>query len=83
MKATDRTTRLLGTGSDKWAVCVRARQLAAAGNDVIDLTIGEPDVDAPSVLVDDERFSEACDRMCAQAKAIKGRTSESDLQSRP
>ncbi len=53
MKQTDRTTRLLGTGSDKWEVYSRARQRAAAGEDIIELTIGEPDVDAPSSLVDD------------------------------
>ena len=37
------TDRLAGTGSDKWAVHMRARALRAEGADIIELTIGEPD----------------------------------------
>lgn len=37
------TDRLAGQGADKWAVHFRGRALMAAGEDVIELTIGEPD----------------------------------------
>ena len=53
MKQTGRTTRVQGTGSDNWAVYYRAWELIRAGTDVVDLTIGEPDVDAPASLIAD------------------------------
>lgn len=44
--------RLAGLGSDKWGIHYRARALAAEGRDVIELTIGEPDVPAPPALTE-------------------------------
>lgn len=46
------TDRLAGLGSDKWAVHMRAKAMARAGNDIILLTIGEPDIPTPPDLVD-------------------------------
>lgn len=45
------TDRLSGLGSDKWKTHVRARELAAAGREVIEMTIGEPDVPCPPELI--------------------------------
>lgn len=45
------TDRLSGLGSDKWAVHFAARRMAAAGEAVIELTIGEPDVPPEPGLV--------------------------------
>lgn len=44
--------RLSGLGSAKWEIHYRARALAAQGRDVIELTIGEPDVPAPPELAE-------------------------------
>ena len=38
------TDRLTGLGSQKWAVHLRARAMAEAGEEIIELTIGEPDL---------------------------------------
>jgi arginine:pyruvate transaminase len=46
------TGRLAGLGGAKWAIHARARALAAAGRDIIELTIGEPDVPTPPALAD-------------------------------
>lgn len=46
------TDRLAGLGSDKWDVHVRARRMKAAGEAVIELTIGEPDAPTPPALID-------------------------------
>ena len=46
------TQRLAGLGSDKWEVHVLARRMKAAGEAVIELTIGEPDAPTPPALVD-------------------------------
>lgn len=46
------TDRLSGMGSGKWMVHVRARQMAAAGADIIELTIGEPDVPPAPELIE-------------------------------
>jgi arginine:pyruvate transaminase len=46
------TERLAGLGGAKWAVHTRARALAAEGRDIIELTIGEPDVPTPPELVE-------------------------------
>ncbi|TCT44509.1 pyridoxal phosphate-dependent aminotransferase [Martelella mediterranea] len=42
--------RLAGLGSDKWAVHLKARALKNAGHDILELTIGEPDVAPDPVL---------------------------------
>lgn len=45
------TDRLAGLGSTKWEIHVRARKMKAAGEPVIELTIGEPDVPTPPALL--------------------------------
>jgi arginine:pyruvate transaminase len=46
------TERLAHLGGAKWDIHSRARQMEAAGRDVIALTIGEPDVATPLALID-------------------------------
>lgn len=66
------TDRLAGLGGAKWAVHARARALKAAGEEIIELTIGEPDVPTP------ERF------MDVAAQAMKaGRTGYSNGRGEP
>lgn len=45
------TDRLAGLGSEKWDIHIRARKMKAAGEAVIELTIGEPDVATPPALL--------------------------------
>jgi len=45
------TTTLSGLGSDKWALSAAANQRRLAGQEVINLTIGEPDVHTPDSLI--------------------------------
>lgn len=52
MKSTAITDRLHGTGGAKWGLHIRARQLVAEGKDIIELTIGEPDLPTPPELID-------------------------------
>lgn len=52
MRQTDITKRLAGLGGAKWEVHLKARALAAQGRDIIELTIGEPDVPTPAALVE-------------------------------
>ena len=66
------TQRLAGLGGAKWAVHVRAREMQRAGSDVILLTIGEPDVPAPDVLID-----------AAEAAMRAGRLGYSDGRGEP
>ena len=47
------TNNLKNLGSEKWAVHLKARELIAAGNDVIELTIGEPDVSPEEDLINE------------------------------
>lgn len=51
MKYAAVTDRLVGLGGAKWELHLRAREKVAAGDDVIELTIGEPDVPVPDALV--------------------------------
>ncbi|GAB4520965.1 MAG: pyridoxal phosphate-dependent aminotransferase [Roseibium sp.] len=46
------TDRLADLGGEKWAVHNAARQMAATGEDVIELTIGEPDIPVDPQLVE-------------------------------
>lgn len=46
------TERLAGLGGAKWEVHMLARRMAAAGEQVIELTIGEPDEATPAALMD-------------------------------
>lgn len=47
------TDRLQGLGSAKWAVHAKARQMKADGEEIIELTIGEPDVPTPDALMEE------------------------------
>lgn len=64
--------RLAGLGGDKWHVHQRARTLAREGHDIIELTIGEPDVPTPRALTDR-----------AAAAMREGRTGYSDGSGEP
>jgi arginine:pyruvate transaminase len=46
------TDRLSGLAGAKWALHARARAMKAAGEDIIELTIGEPDVPTPARLME-------------------------------
>ncbi len=45
------TERLAGLGSAKWELHLQARALRAAGREIIELTIGEPDAPTPPALI--------------------------------
>ncbi|MGZ9811394.1 pyridoxal phosphate-dependent aminotransferase [Pseudoroseicyclus sp. H15] len=59
--------RLGDLGGAKWEIYFRARELAAAGREIIDLTIGNPDVPVAPALLD-----------AAEAAMRAGRTEYSD-----
>src|SRR6056300_1744544 len=67
MKTATITQRLAGLGGAKWDIYQQARDLVRQGIDVIDMTIGEPDVPVPTQLL-----QVASDAMMA------GRTTYSD-----
>ena len=46
------TERLAPLGSQRWRVHFEARRRAEAGADMVELTIGEPDVPTPGALID-------------------------------
>ena len=46
------TERLQGLGADKWAVHFHGREMMAQGRDIIELTIGEPDIPPAAGLID-------------------------------
>ena len=52
MRLADITRRMAGLGGQKWVVHHKARAMKAEGRDVIELTIGEPDVPTPDALMD-------------------------------
>jgi arginine:pyruvate transaminase len=66
------TDRLAGLGGAKWALHARARAMKAGGENIIELTIGEPDVPTPP------RFVEAAARSMAS-----GRTGYSNGRGEP
>ncbi|MFN4204014.1 MAG: pyridoxal phosphate-dependent aminotransferase [Tabrizicola sp.] len=66
------TDRLAGLAGAKWALHARARAMKAAGEDIIELTIGEPDVPTPA------RFIEAAHRAM-----LAGRTGYSNGRGEP
>ena len=72
MKYASVTDRLAGLGGAKWALHARARAMKAAGEEIIELTIGEPDVPTPP------RFIEAATRSMAA-----GRTGYSNGRGEP
>ncbi|MFN3993088.1 MAG: pyridoxal phosphate-dependent aminotransferase [Tabrizicola flagellatus] len=72
MKYASVTDRLAGLAGAKWALHARARAMKASGEDIIELTIGEPDVPTPA------RFIEAASRSMAA-----GRTGYSNGRGEP
>lgn len=52
MKTTDVTARLASLGGAKWDLHLAARDRNAAGEDIIEMTIGEPDVPVPAELLE-------------------------------
>lgn len=52
MKTTEVTTRLAAFGGAKWDVHLTARKRIAAGEDIVEMTIGEPDVPVPAELME-------------------------------
>lgn len=52
MKTTSVTERLAGLGGAKWGVHLKARDLIKAGADIVEMTIGEPDVPVPDALIE-------------------------------
>ncbi|MDK3074310.1 pyridoxal phosphate-dependent aminotransferase [Sedimentitalea sp. JM2-8] len=67
MKTTAIMERLAGLGGAKWDIHLKARAMAAAGKDIVEMTIGEPDVPTPPELME------------AAEKAMRdGRTGYSD-----
>ncbi len=54
------TDRLADLGSGKWALHIRARELSRSGRDIIELTIGEPDLPIdPSLIAECQRAMNA------------------------
>ena len=52
MKYADITERLAGLGGAKWEIHSMAKAMAATGQEVLSLTIGEPDVPTPQALIE-------------------------------
>ncbi len=52
MRLTAITDRLAGLGGGKWEVHLKARAMVDAGADLVEMTIGEPDVPTPPELCD-------------------------------
>jgi len=52
MKYASVTDRLATLGGDKWEIYILARQMNADGADIVELTIGEPDIPTPDYLVE-------------------------------
>jgi arginine:pyruvate transaminase len=52
MKFASITDRLAGLGSDKWAVHIEGKHRAHLGEDLIFLSIGEPDAPPPTAIMD-------------------------------
>lgn len=52
LKTASLTSRLAQLGSQRWAVHFEGRRRASLGDDMIELTIGEPDVPTPEGLIE-------------------------------
>ncbi len=66
------TTRLTGLGSEKWAIHIEGKRRAALGQDLIFLSIGEPDASPPAAVLD-----------VAERQMRAGRTRYSNGQGEP
>ena len=66
--------RLTGLGEDKWAVHFEARRRIANGDDVIELTIGEPDIPVSSALIDvaEQAMRAGRTRASASLRSLRG-----------
>lgn len=52
MKQTAITKRLSGLGGAKWELYLKAKDMVRRGHDIIEMTIGEPDVSTPETLLE-------------------------------
>ena len=52
MRFSPRVDRLSGSGSDAWSVHIEARRRREAGEDIIFLTVGDPDQEPPEVVIE-------------------------------
>lgn len=52
MKQTAITKRLSGLGGAKWELHLKAKDMVRRGHDIIEMTIGEPDVSTPETLLE-------------------------------
>ena len=66
------TERLAEHGGEKWKLYSRARQMAEDGHDIIEMTIGEPDVPTPPELIS-----------VASEAMVQGRTKYSNGKGEP
>lgn len=64
------TDRLAGLGSDKWAVHLEGRRRAAAGDSLIFLSIGEPDLPPPAAVL--EKAASAMHSGRTKYSAVRG-----------
>jgi arginine:pyruvate transaminase len=46
------TERLAGLGGQKWEIHMRARKMITQGRDILEMTIGEPDIATPPALIE-------------------------------
>ena len=53
MRFANITERLTGLGSEKWAVHIEGKRRAALGEQMIFLSIGEPDAPPPAAILDE------------------------------
>jgi arginine:pyruvate transaminase len=52
MRFSPRVDRLAGHGADAWSVHVEARRRQQAGEDIIFLTVGDPDQEPPEIVIE-------------------------------
>ncbi|MBI1171736.1 aminotransferase class I/II-fold pyridoxal phosphate-dependent enzyme [bacterium] len=62
MKYADITGRLSGLGGAKWEIHAMAKAMTSAGQEVLSLTIGEPDVPTPPNLIEKAQTAMAAGR---------------------
>jgi arginine:pyruvate transaminase len=72
MRYAPTSDRLATLGGAKWEIHTRARAMKAQGRDLIELTIGEPDVPTPDSMID-----------IAHASMLSGRTGYSNGRGEP
>ncbi|AOS98245.1 Arginine--pyruvate transaminase AruH [Microbulbifer aggregans] len=75
MKYSDLTRRITGEGSSAWDIHFRAQERLARGEDVVILSVGDPDFDTPAAIVDT-----ACAELKAGATHYADHRGEQELQ---